>query len=50
MKGRGIKELKISKILFSGKREWEASLGVITQVGTGERGRMDVGKIQELGR
>lgn len=50
MKGRGIKEKKMSKLPFSGKREWEASLGVMTEVGTGEKERMEVGKVQELGR
>lgn len=37
-------------ILFSGEREQEASLGVMAEVGTGEKGRREVGKIQELGR
>lgn len=50
LKGGGIKENKMSKLLFSGKREWEANLGVMTEVGTVEKGRMEVGKIQELGR
>lgn len=50
MKGRGIKEEKMSKVPFSGKREQKASLGVVTEVGTGEKGRMEVGKVQELGR
>lgn len=49
LKGGRIKEKKTSKLLFSGKREWEAYLGVMTEVGTGQKGGMEVGKIQELG-
>lgn len=36
----------MSKLLFSGKREWEASFGGMTEMGTGEKGRIKVSKIK----